>query len=95
MAAAMGLAERGNAFVRFANGKSIARHGGAQILEKIASPLVFTWGTGGAQQPPSEINGYDVTLLIETDILKASLNLDQHHRIVGIHPHLKADHGGS
>jgi hypothetical protein len=69
MAAAIGLAERGNAFVRFANSKSIARHGGAQLLEKIANPLVFTWGTGGAQQPPSEVNGYDVTLLI--DVCKA------------------------
>lgn len=69
MAAAIGLAERGNAFVRFANSKSIAKHGGAELLEKIANPLVFTWGTGGAQQPPSEVNGYDVTLLV--DVCKA------------------------
>ena len=69
MAAAIGLAERGNAFVRFANSRSIALHGGAQLLEKIANPFVFTWGTGGAQQPPSEVNGYDVTLLI--DVCKA------------------------
>jgi hypothetical protein len=65
MAVALGLAERGNAFVRFANSKAIAKHGGAQIMEKISNPLVFTWGTGGAQQ----IHGYDVTLLI--DVCKA------------------------
>jgi len=69
MAAAIGLVERGNAFVRFTKSKSIAKHGGAELLEKVANPLVFTWGTGGAQQPPSEINGYDVTLLI--DVCKA------------------------
>lgn len=69
MAAAIGLAERGNAFIRFAKSKSVAKHGGAELLGKIANPLVFTWGTGGAQQPPSEIHGYDVTLLI--DVCKA------------------------
>lgn len=74
MASAVGLVERGNAFLRFAKSRSIAPHGGAEILEKVAKPLVFTWGTGGAQQPPSEINGYDVTLLIDVckAIIKAS-----------------------
>lgn len=74
MAAAVGLVERGNAFLRFAKSRSIAPHGGAQIVEKVANPLVFTWGTGGAQQPPSVINGYDVTLLIDVckAIIKAS-----------------------
>jgi hypothetical protein len=64
MAAALGLVERGNAFIRFANGKAIARHGGAEISDKVAKPLVFTWGTSGAG-----IHGYDVTLLI--DVCKA------------------------
>ncbi len=64
MAAALGLVERGNAFIRFANGRAVAKYGGADIGEKVANPLVFTWGTSGAG-----IHGYDVTLLI--DVCKA------------------------
>jgi hypothetical protein len=74
MAVAIGLVERGNAFVRFAKGKSIAPHVGAQLRQKIENPLVFQAGSGGAQQPPSDVNGYDVTLLV--DVCKAILEAD-------------------
>jgi hypothetical protein len=74
MAAAIGLSERGNAFQRFAGSKAIAAHVGAQLREKIENPLIFQWGTGGAQQPPSTINGYDVTLLV--DVCKAILDAE-------------------
>lgn len=47
---------------------------GAELLRKIQNPLKFQWGSGGAEQPPSEINGYDVTLLIDAckAIIKAA-----------------------
>jgi hypothetical protein len=74
MAVAIGLSERGNAFVRFAGSKSMSSHVGAQLREKIQNPLVFQWGTGGAQQPPNVVNGYDVTVLV--DVCKAILDAE-------------------
>lgn len=74
MGAAIGLSPRGNAFTRFTNSKSIGTRLGAELREKIANPLKFQWGAGGADQPPSAIHGYDVTLLI--DICKAILEAD-------------------
>jgi hypothetical protein len=74
MAAAIGLSRRGNAFPRFADSKSMASHVGAQLREKVQNPLRFQWGTGGAQQPPNEVYGYDATLLI--DVCKAILEAD-------------------
>jgi P63C domain len=74
MAAAIGLSERGNSFIRFAMSKSMAPYVGAELRARIEKPLVFQWGTGGAQQPPSEINGYDVTMLV--DVCKAILDAD-------------------
>lgn len=70
MGPAVGLSHRGNAFKRFASSQAIAPYlGGAEMREKIENPIRFQWGTGGAQQPPSEVFGYDVTLLI--DVCKA------------------------
>lgn len=74
MAAAIGLARRGNAFPRFADSKSMAPHVGAQLREKVQNPIRFQWGTGGAQQPPNEVYGYDATLLI--DVCKSILEAD-------------------
>lgn len=74
MAAAIGLSERGNAFRRFTGSKAMSPYVGAHLREKIANPLVFQWGTGGAQQPPNAIHGYDVTLLI--DLCKAILDAE-------------------
>lgn len=74
MAVAIGLSERGNAFVRFAGSKSMSSHVGAQLRQKIENPLVFQWGTGGAQQPPNVVNGYDVTVLV--DVCKAILDAE-------------------
>lgn len=74
MGAAIGLSRRGNAFTRFAESKSMAAHVGAQLRDKMKNPLRFQWGTGGAQQPPSEVNGYDATLLV--DVCKAILDAE-------------------
>lgn len=69
MGAALGLTTSGQAFTRFAAGKTIAPYLGVELLEKIAKPLKFQWIARGAEQPPSEIHGYDVILLI--DVCKA------------------------
>ncbi|MFM0375166.1 P63C domain-containing protein [Paraburkholderia aspalathi] len=74
MAVAIGLSSRGNAFPRFATGKAMADYLGAELQEKIANPLKFQWGSGGADVPPTTVNGYDVTLLI--DVCKAILEAD-------------------
>lgn len=71
MAAAIGLSERGSSFIRFTDSKLMAQYGGAQLHDKIQKPIKFQWGTGGAQQPPTRINGYDVTILV--DVCKAIL----------------------
>ena len=70
MAVAIGLSERGNAFLRFAGSKSVSPFIGAQLKARIANPLVFQWVSAGAHtQPPTTIHGYDVTML--ADICKA------------------------
>jgi hypothetical protein len=64
MGAALGLASRGNALPRFISGKGISEYVGAHLMEKLGKPLKFQWSSGGAH-PPVEVNGYDVTLLID------------------------------
>ena len=73
MGEALGLATRGNALPRFVTGKTMSQYVGAQVLQKIENPLKFQWRSDGAH-PPVEINGYDVTLLI--DICHAIIRAD-------------------
>lgn len=61
----MGLSMRGNAFPRFLASKSIAEIAGAELREKLENPLKFQWGTGGAEQPPGIVHGFDAALLID------------------------------
>ena len=65
MGRALGLSVRGNAFPRFMAGKEMSKVAGAEFREKLENPLKFQWGTGGAEQPPSIIHGFDATLLID------------------------------
>ena len=65
MGAALGLSMRGNAFPRFLASKSISEIAGAQLRDKLENPLKFQWGTGGAEQPPATIHGFDAALLID------------------------------
>lgn len=77
MGNAIGLTDTsGKAFIRFVEGKTIAPYlGGGELREKIKNPLRFQSTSGGVgQQPPSEIKGYDVTLLI--DVCKAIINAE-------------------
>jgi hypothetical protein len=69
MGRALGLSSRGNAFPRFLSSKGMSASLGAEIRRKIEKPIKFQLGAGGAGQPPSSINGYDATILI--DVCKA------------------------
>lgn len=65
MARALGFGPRGNVFERFTGSETMADFGGAELLRKFQNPLSFQWGSGGAEQPPSAIKGYDAALLID------------------------------
>lgn len=80
MAVALGLPERGSAFHRFANSKRVAQHVGIELRQRIENPLVFQWAGAGSQQPPSVINGFDVTLLV--DFCKAILDAESNGRLL-------------
>lgn len=69
MARALGLSVRGSVFPRFVASKAMSKVAGVELSEKLQKPLKFQWGTGGAEQPPSVIHGFDATLLI--DLCKA------------------------
>jgi hypothetical protein len=65
MGRALGLSARGNAFPRLLASRSMAETVGAELREEFANPLKFQWGTGGAEQPPATIHGFDAALLID------------------------------
>jgi len=70
MGQAIGLKDSsGQALTRFVEGKSIAPHLGAELLEKLDKPLIFNSVLPGAKLPPAVGHGYDVTILI--DVCKA------------------------
>jgi hypothetical protein len=65
MARSLGLSSGGSKFPRFLATKAIADLVGPELAQKFAQPLKFQWGSGGAEQPPTVIHGFDVTLLID------------------------------
>lgn len=83
MAAAIGLSEigsgSGQAFTRFTGSKSMNQYVGAELRDRIQKPIRFQWGTGGAQQPPTQINGYDVTILV--DVCRVILTAESQGRL--------------
>lgn len=88
MAKALGLSSRGNAFPRFIATKAMQESVGADLRQKLNNPLSFQWGSGGADQPPTTINGFDTALLIDIcqAIIAASaakkLNTARYGRII-------------
>lgn len=74
MGKVLGLSARGNAFPRFLATKAMSDAVGAELRKKIENPLKFQWGTGGAEQPPATIHGFDATLLI--DVCKAIIQTE-------------------
>lgn len=80
MGASLGLTGSGQAFTRFVAGKSIAPFLGVEVQEKIAQPVKFQWVSRGVErQPPSDLNGYDVTLLI--DVCKAVITAESEGKL--------------
>jgi hypothetical protein len=73
MGRALGLLPRGNAFPRFLSSRGMSGALGAELTKKIAQPLKFQWGHGGAQ-PQITVNGFDATLLV--DVCKAIVNAE-------------------
>jgi hypothetical protein len=72
MGAALGLGNSGSRLPMFVSSNRMAPYVGQELGEKLRNPLVFQAPTaGGNSPPPSKINGYDVTILI--DICKAVL----------------------
>jgi hypothetical protein len=69
MAQTVGLSSRGNSLPRFLATSAMVETVGAELREKLQNPLKFQWGTGGADQPPAIVHGFDATLLI--DLCKA------------------------
>ena len=65
MGRALGLSVRGNAFPRFVASRAMTKVASAELSEKLQKPLKFQWGTGGAEQPPSIVHGFDSGLLID------------------------------
>jgi hypothetical protein len=65
MATVLGLSPRGNALPRFLSNKVMSGVVGAELREKIENPIKFQWGTGGADQPPATIHGFDSGVLID------------------------------
>ena len=90
MGEALGLSPRGNAFPRFLESKAMAESVGAELRLKLSQPLKFQWGTGGAEQPPSIINGFDATLLIDicAAIVKAEPKLASQQKHIAKQAHV-------
>ena len=86
---ALGLSSRGNALPRFLDSKAMTS-GGAQLRSKLAQPIKFEWGTGGAEQPPTVIHGFDVTLLIDIcrEIIEAERHLAPNQKEVARQAHV-------
>lgn len=65
MARILGLAARGSAFPKFVNNQALSESVSAELREKLENPLLIQWGSGGTEQPPAIIHGYDATVLTE------------------------------
>lgn len=81
MGAALGSSTSGQSFIRLVSGKTLAPFLGAEVRAKVEKPLKYQWAPGGAEkQPPGEMNGYDVTLLI--DVCKAIITAEAEGKLL-------------
>lgn len=78
MGQTLGMGIGGSRLHRFVKSKRMAPHVGPELNEKLANPLIFqSLSAGGNQAPPSKVNGYDVTILI--DLCKAVVAAEATH----------------
>ena len=70
MGQALGMGVSGSRLPDFVKSQRMAPYVGRELREKLENPLIFQApSAGGNQPPPSKINGYDVTILV--DVCKA------------------------
>lgn len=85
MGQALGLGEGGSKLPRLVSGKSLANYIGPELRKKLENPLIFQSSPAGPGLPPLQVNGNDVTVLIDLcrAIAKAdvegSLQVNQAH----------------
>jgi hypothetical protein len=81
MAAALSLdVKTGAGLPRFIQGERIAPYVGGELGEKLSKPLIFQWSGLVANEPPSMVNGYDVTILI--DLCKAVIKANDEGKLL-------------
>jgi len=81
MGAALGLGVSGSRLPMFVKSKRMTPYVGRELREKLENPLVFQApSAGGNSPPPSRVNGYDVTILV--DICKAVVAAESHGKAV-------------
>jgi hypothetical protein len=78
MGQTLGMGRIGSRLPDFVKSKRMAPFVGRELREKLANPLIFqSLSAGGNQAPPSKINGYEVTILI--DLCKAVVAAETVH----------------
>lgn len=81
MGAALGMGiSGGSRLPRLVNSKAMADYIGPDLRKKLDNPLIFQAFTGGPNPPPSKVNGYDVTNLI--DVCKAVIAAKADGRLI-------------
>lgn len=80
MGVALGMSDGGSRLPRFVNGKTFSSYVGPELSEKLNNPIVFQGLNAGQNSPVSQINGYDVTILI--DLCKAIINAESDGKLL-------------
>jgi general stress protein YciG len=75
ISAAVGLSEGGGRMQRLLQSERVSPFVGSELVNKLAKTLIFQWSAGGPNPPPPmQINGYDVTILIDVCKVVAAAN---------------------
>jgi hypothetical protein len=78
MGQTLGMGVSGSRLPDFVKSKRMAPFVGRELREKLDNPLIFqSPSAGGNQAPPSKVNGYDVTILV--DLCKAVVAAESAH----------------
>lgn len=80
MGVALGMSDGGSRLPRFVNGKTFSSYVGPELSEKLNNPIIFQGLNAGQNSPISQINGYDVTILI--DLCKAIINAENDGKLL-------------